>query len=277
MTYARLFASCEEELLAVGEEAEALSFVFRELKKLSLTDFVLLLRQEVSDEDALLIRSIVNQLLAHRPAQYIIGTATFCGLDLAVDERVLIPRPETEELVALILEENPATSLRVLDIGTGSGAIALTLAKARPDWEIHAVDISPDALSLAQDNAARHGLAVSFSLSDVCQSVVGSFDIIVSNPPYIAWEDRAEVGQNVLLSEPHLALFAEEGGLLIYRKIAEEAKGKLRPKGKIYLEMGYKQGEALTALFSRHYPEKRIRVMRDFYGKERKVVVDEYS
>lgn len=277
MTYARLFASCEEELLAVGEEAEALSFVFRELKKLSLTDFVLLLRQEVSDEDALLIRSIVNQLLAHRPAQYIIGTATFCGLDLAVDERVLIPRPETEELVALILEENPATSLRVLDIGTGSGAIALTLAKARPDWEIHAVDISPDALSLAQDNAARHGLAVSFSLSDVCQSVAGPFDIIVSNPPYIAWEDRAEVGQNVLLSEPHLALFAEEGGLLIYRKIAEEAKGKLRPKGKIYLEMGYKQGEALTALFSRHYPEKRIRVMRDFYGKERKVVVDEYS
>ena len=277
MTYARLFASCEEELLAVGEEAEALSFVFRTLKQLSLTEFVLLLRQEVSDEDGLLIRSIADQLLAHRPAQYIIGTATFCGLDLAVDERVLIPRPETEELVALILEENPATSLRVLDIGTGSGAIALTLAKARPDWEIHAVDISPDALSLAQDNAARHGLAVSFSLSDVCQSVAGPFDIIVSNPPYIAWEDRAEVGQNVLLSEPHLAPFAEEGGLLIYRKIAEEAKGKLRPKGKIYLEMGYKQGEALTALFSRHYPEKRIRVMRDFYGKERKVVVDEYS
>ena len=145
MNYAQLFAAYEEQLVAIGEEAESLSFTFRGLKGLNFTEFLLLLRQEVTPTDKEEIDAIFQQLSQHRPAQYIISKADFHGLVFVVDERVLIPRPETEELVDLILQENIGADLRILDIGTGSGAIAISLAKARPDWEVVAVDISEDA------------------------------------------------------------------------------------------------------------------------------------
>ncbi|HFH9837825.1 TPA: peptide chain release factor N(5)-glutamine methyltransferase [Streptococcus suis] len=275
MNYAELFASYEERLEAQGEEAEALSFTFRGLKKLNLTDFVLLLRQEISDSDKVLLEDIFQQLSLHIPAQYIIGKADFHGLEFAVDERVLIPRPETEELVDLVLQENSRTGLRVLDIGTGSGAIAISLAHARPDWQVTAADISPQALEVAHKNAQAHGVQIDFIQSDVWDKVTGRFDLIVSNPPYISPDDRAEVGLNVLLSEPHLALFAEEDGLAIYRKIAEQSEDFLEENGKIYLEIGYKQGQAVSELFQTHFPDKRVRVLQDQFGKDRKVVVDD--
>ncbi len=275
MNYAQLFAEYEQKLVEKGEEAETLSFTFRGLKDLDFTGFLLLLRQEVSTSDQKLIDQIFQQLSQHRPAQYIVGKTDFHGLEFAVDERVLIPRPETEELVDLILQENSRAALRVLDIGTGSGAIAISLAKARPDWEILAVDISPEALELAQENAASNQVAVQFLQSDLFQAITGQFDLIVSNPPYISPADTDEVGINVLLSEPHLALFAEEDGLAIYRQIAEQAGQFLRENGKVYLEIGYKQGQALTDLLALHFPQKRVRVLKDQFGQDRKVVADE--
>lgn len=274
MNYAQLFATYEQQLVAVGEEAESLSFTYRELKDLSLTDFSLSLRQEVSAEDKQLIDSIFQQLSQHIPAQYIIGQAVFRDLPFQVDERVLIPRPETEELVALILEENTEKNLAVLDIGTGSGAIAISLKKARPDWQITATDISLDALAVAQKNAASNQTEVTFLQSDVFSQISGSFDIIVSNPPYIAYEDVDEVELNVLASEPHVALFAEESGLAIYRKIIEAALSHLRESGKLYFEIGYQQGEALRQLLADFLPEKRVRVIADIFGNDRKVVAD---
>ena len=275
MKLAQIFKDFEEKLIAQGEEAESLSFVYRSLKNLSFTDFVFALQQEVTDEDYKFVEDIYIKLASHIPAQYIIGHAEFYGMQLKVDERVLIPRLETEELVKLILTENPEKNLKVLDIGTGSGAIALALAKNRPDWSVTAADISQDALDLSLENAYAQNLNLSFIKSDCFSEISSKYDIIVSNPPYISLADEVEVGLNVLHSEPHLALFADEDGLAIYRRIAEDSKDYLNDGGKIYLEIGYKQGQSVPALFKENFPEKRVRTLKDQFGQDRMVVIDD--
>ena len=275
MKLAQLFKDFEEKLIVQGEEAESLSFVYRSLKNLSFTDFIFTLQQEVTDEDYKFVENIFIKLASHIPAQYIIGHAEFFGMQLKVDERVLIPRPETEELVELIFTENLKDNLRVLDIGTGSGAIALALAKNRADWSVTAADISQDALDLASENAERLDLEISFIKSDCFSEISSKYDIIVSNPPYISRADEVEVGLNVLHSEPHLALFADEEGLAIYRRIAEDSKDYLTDGGKIYLEIGYKQGQSVPALFMVNLPEKRVRTLKDQFGQDRMVVIDD--
>lgn len=270
-----MFKDFEEKLIAQGEEAESLSFVYRSLKNLSFTDFVFALQQEISEEERQFVEDIYRKLANHIPAQYIIGHAEFFGMQLKVDERVLIPRPETEELVELTLAENPKKNLKVLDIGTGSGAIALALAKNRPYWTITAADISQDALDLAMENANNQGLTLFFIKSNCFSEISSKYDIIVSNPPYISRVDEAEVGLNVLHSEPHLALFADEDGLAIYRRIAEESKDYLNDGGKIYLEIGYKQGQSVPALFKENFPGKRVRTLKDQFGQDRMVVIDD--
>lgn len=275
MKLAQIFKDFEEKLIAQGEEAESLSFVYRSLKNLSFTDFVFALQQEVTEEEKQFVEEIFKKLAEHIPAQYIIGHAEFFGMELKVDERVLIPRPETEELVELILSENPEGNLKVLDIGTGSGAIALALAKNRPDWSVTAADISQDALDLSLENANVQNLNLSFIKSDCFSEISSKYDIIVSNPPYISRADEVEVGLNVLHSEPQLALFADEDGLAIYRRIAEESKDYLNDGGKIYLEIGYKQGQSVPALFKENFPEKRVRTLKDQFGQDRMVVIDD--
>ena len=275
MKLAQIFKDFEEKLIVQGEEAESLSFVYRSLKNLSFTDFVFALQQEVTEEEKQFVEEIYKKLAAHIPAQYIIGHAEFFGMQLKVDERVLIPRPETEELVDLILTENPKKNLKVLDIGTGSGAIALALAKNRPDWSVTAADISQDALDLSLENANVQNLNLSFIKSDCFSEISSKYDIIVSNPPYISRADEVEVGLNVLHSEPHLALFADEDGLAIYRRIAEDSKDYLNDGGKIYLEIGYKQGQSVPDFFRKNFPEKRVRTLKDQFGQDRMVVIDD--
>ncbi|WP_218661412.1 peptide chain release factor N(5)-glutamine methyltransferase [Streptococcus dysgalactiae] len=274
MNYATLIRTYEDKLEQIGEDRENLAYVFRELKEWSSLDFLLHQNQEVSSDDCLLLEKNFMDLSQHLSPQYLTGRAYFRDLQLSVDQRVLIPRPETEELVDLILAENPDTPLSVLDIGTGSGAIAISLKKERPAWQLTASDISSDALSLAQDNASHYQLDITFIVSDVFSQLSGTFDMIVSNPPYIAYEDKDEVGLNVYQSEPHLALFAAEDGYAIYRRIIEEASNYLSEKGKLYFEIGYKQGEGIKALVNTHFPQKRVRVLRDVFGKERMVVID---
>lgn len=275
MNLAQIFKDFEEKLIAQGEEAESLSFVYRSLKELSFTDFIFTLQQEATEEEKQFVEEIYKKLAAHIPAQYIIGHAEFFGIQLKVDERVLIPRLETEEIVDLILTENPEKNLKVLDIGTGSGAIALALAKNRPDWSVTAADISEDALELATENAKRQNLDLTFIRTDCFSEISSKYDIIVSNPPYISRSDEVEVGLNVLHSEPHLALFADEDGLAIYRRIGEDSKDYLNDGGKIYLEIGYKQGQSVPNLFRKNFPEKRVRTLKDQFGQDRMVVIDD--
>ena len=277
MLLGQLLAQYEEALIAVGEEAESLSFAYRALKNWTFTDFVLALQKEVEVEDQALLDFIFEQLKQHVPAQYIVGSAEFCGHVFTVDKRVLIPRPETEELVALILEENDGDILQVLDIGTGSGAIAISLALARPSWQIQASDVSEEALELAQENANQLEAVVDFKTSDVLEQIEGPYDLIVSNPPYISRDDVDEVGANVLASEPHLALFADRDGYAIYEKIAQQAPSVLTADGKIYLEIGYKQGAKVKELFQEVFPDKQVRVLKDQFGQDRMVVVDNGS
>ncbi|EHI69430.1 peptide chain release factor N(5)-glutamine methyltransferase [Streptococcus ictaluri] len=274
MNYAKTFKFYEEQLEKIGEDRENLTYVFKELKAWTTLDFLLHQNLLPSEEDKILIKQIYEDLCQHRSPQYITGKAYFRDLVLQVDQGVLIPRPETEELVDLILAENQQSNLTMLDIGTGSGAIAIALKKERPDWTIKAVDISLEALSVAKSNAKAHQVEIDWSHSDVFSAVSGSFDIIVSNPPYIDYADKDEVGLNVYSSEPHLALFADENGLAIYRKIIEEASSYLKEDGKLYFEIGYKQGDQVKNLVTKNIPKKRVRVLKDYFGKERMLVAD---
>lgn len=274
MNYVETISQLEKQLQEIGEDPENLTYVFRELKGWSLLDFILHQNKEVTESDQKILESIMAQLEDHRSPQYITGKAYFRDLELAVDERVLIPRPETEELVDLVLKENSKADLRVLDIGTGSGAIAISLKSARPDWQVTASDISQGALQLAEENSKLNQVSLDFVESDVFGQITGTFDVIISNPPYIAYGDKDEVGMNVLASEPHLALFAGEDGFAIYRQIIEGAGEHLSENGKLYFEIGYKQGDGLRALLSKHFPQKHVRVLEDIFGKDRKVVMD---
>ena len=274
MNYAETISQLEKQLQAIGEDPENLTYVFRELKGWTLLDFILHQNQAITEKDQMLLEQIMVQLTAHRSPQYITGKAYFRDLELSVDERVLIPRPETEELVDLVLKENSRADLRVLDIGTGSGAIAISLKAARPNWQVTASDISADALQLVKENVLKNQVELTLIQSDVFSQITERFDMIISNPPYIAYDDEDEVGINVLASEPHLALFADENGFAIYRQIIENASEHLTENRKLYFEIGYKQGEGLRALLSKHFPAKRVRVIKDMFGKDRMVVMD---
>lgn len=255
------------------EEPFALEFVWRNLHELTKLQWLNLQREAISDTDLAALTSVAQRLKNNEPPQYIVGWAEFCDLKLAVDERVLIPRPETEELVQMILDENEQDRRTVLDIGTGSGAIALALAEKRKEWEITASDVSEKALELAQLNAKRHQISLNFILSDVFENIQGQYDIIVSNPPYIAFDETYEMDQSVIRFEPDSALFAEKQGLAIYQNIAEAAHQFLNPQGKIYLEIGYKQGLAVKDLFEKAFPTKKVRVHRDIFEKDRMISV----
>lgn len=220
-------------------------------------------------------RSAVRRRLKREPVQYILGTAAFRNLELAVDARVLIPRPETEILVGAVLEwaKERGRSGAVLDIGTGSGAIALSLA-AEGDFDcVVASDVSRDALAVARSNAARLGLTqfVEFregSLFDVVREGE-RFDIIVSNPPYVAESERSQLPPDVAVHEPAAALFAGPDGLAIIERIVAGAAERLQPGGLLALEIGAAQREAVLGLLATAGRYVAPRVERDLADRER--------
>jgi release factor glutamine methyltransferase len=211
-----------------------------------------------------------GRLMHVEPLQYIIGKAHFYGLELIVNPSVLIPRPETEGLVEWIFNQNPGKQ-RVLEIGTGSGAISLALQSLNPSYKITATDISLPALKVARHNAKRLGYAISFDQADLFPgSINNGFDLIVSNPPYVSTSEYRILSPEVRLYEPKLALAAGRDGLSCYRKIISKAARYLLPGGKIYLEIGEHQGSALASLAAKHSFSSFV-LKQDLAGKDRYV------
>ena len=200
------------------------------------------------------LETITSRLLTYEPIQYILGTTSFFGLEFKVDANVLIPRPETEELVAWILKvANPNQSLKILDIGTGSGCIAVSLAKHLPNAEVYALDVSPAALEIAQQNAEQNAVQLNCIEADVLEWSITelSFDIIVSNPPYVRESEKKLMAPNVLEHEPHLALFVKNNHpLVFYKAIVDLSKQVLKKDGLLYFEINEYLGDETKALFS---------------------------
>lgn len=213
------------------------------------------------------ILKIQDKINKGYPLQYAIGKWNFYGLDLLVDKRALIPRYETEILVDLIINDN-SNNKKILDIGTGSGAISLALSKNLKDSKIIGVDISKNAIDLANENKIKLNINnVEFKESDIFSNIEEKFDIIVSNPPYINKEDFEKL-DNKLYYEPQNALYGGEDGLYFYKKIIKNAKNFLNKNGKIYLEIGYNQKDSISDLLE-EYGYKQIKSYKDFNDFDR--------
>ncbi len=209
-------------------------------------------QQQLSESELLKLKSFLNRLKTSEPIQYILGETEFYGLPFYVDENVLIPRQETEELVDLIIKDYPQGKIRILDIGTGSGCIPISLKKHLPNVEVVAIDVSEEAINVAKRNAELNQVEVDFKICDVFSDDVfnlGQFDVIVSNPPYIAESEKVDMNENVLNHEPHLALFVNSDVLEFYERIIHVSKKCLNNNGKIYFELNENYKPSYAQLF----------------------------
>jgi len=214
------------------------------------------------------LRELVRRRGQGEPLQHLLGTIEFCGHAFLCDKRALVPRPETEQLVELVMVNSQSPIANLIDVGTGSGVIALSLAARFPDAQVTATDISADALALAQENAVRVGLdRVQFRQTDLLADVDGQFDLIVANLPYIATSERASLSREVL-RDPEIALFAGEKGDELMRALVEAAPNYIRPGGLLALEIGGGHGDSLSGLLSlKNYHD--ISLKKDYAGVTR--------
>ncbi|MEA4904642.1 MAG: peptide chain release factor N(5)-glutamine methyltransferase [Petrimonas sp.] len=227
----------------------------------------------LSDAEMQRLSEIVGKLKNSEPIQYILGKTDFFGLTFYLDDSVLIPRPETEELVQWIVDSVKNEPLKILDIGTGSGCIAVTLAKKLPFAEVHAWDISRDALEVARKNADKNGVHLSLAEKDILQESVSdeTFDIVVSNPPYVTEFEKGEMQENVLNFEPHLAMFvSDQNALVFYEKIADFALKNLNKGGKLFFEINREKGNQIEVLLQQR-GFGNIERQKDISGNERMI------
>jgi release factor glutamine methyltransferase len=269
-----------KELSSLYDAYEAESFFYLILEdKYNLRQIDLALNHELafSDADLEVFDAFLNELKKEVPIQYLLGKTNFYGLDFEVNENVLIPRPETEELVDWIINENKfidkTKKLKILDIGTVSGCIAISLAKNLLNAEVYAMDISKKAIETAKKNARNNNVKIIFILKNVLglDILKSNFDIIVSNPPYVRNLEKKEIKKNVLDYEPHLALFVDDNDALVfYRKIAELAQKNLLERGQLYFEINQYLGEEMTELLEK-MDFKNIELRKDIYENDRMI------
>lgn len=274
----RLFDHIREKLspLYDAAESESIAFlIFEHVLGYSRLQVHLKKDETIPDAKVTEIEEILNRLVNGEPIQYILGKADFYGLTFTVNPHVLIPRQETEELVDWIIKDNKLPTPKILDIGTGSGCIPGSLAKNIPEAEVFAFDISEEALVVANQNATDNHVGVRTQVVDILHweaaSVDKTFDIIVSNPPYVKEEEKNLMLEHVLKHEPHLALFvSNDDPLIFYRRIAEFAQRYLSPEGKLYFEINEALGnETASLLKEKGFPNVTLR--KDINGKDRMI------
>ena len=274
MSYKELW-QCLTKVYDEGEAKAIARMTYEERFGLTLSDIYLGKDTQLSADCQTELEEIAKRLLQGEPIQYVLGRADFCGRTFMVNEHVLIPRPETEELCQWITSQGVCPPVRLLDIGTGSGCIAVTLAAEIPQAEVTAWDISAEALEVARENAKRANVHVSFEQVDVlnCQlSIINcQFDLIVSNPPYICNKEREAMESNVLEHEPHTALFVpDDDPLLFYRAIAQFGTTALKNDGWLYFEINPLYAEPLRQMLCA-MRFCRIEIKEDQYGKQRMI------
>ncbi|WP_203332164.1 peptide chain release factor N(5)-glutamine methyltransferase [Planococcus beigongshangi] len=234
------------------------------------------LRDELGELDSEQFWNLVRQFAKGTPVQHLTGYEMFYGREFSVNPDVLIPRPETEELVeetlAAIRVNIRVPSPKIADIGTGSGIIAITMKKELPSSEVTATDISPEALAVARQNAAALEADINFKLGDLLDPLKGrKWDVILSNPPYIAHSEADGMADTVKDYEPHSALFAEENGLALYHKMMEGIPDLLNKPGIVGVEIGHLQGEAVKTMMKKAFPQAEIYVKKDINKNDRMV------
>ncbi len=276
----RFFLQQLQTIYTLNEATAITDWVFESLAGIKRFDIIKNPAQVLPASNTELLNSTLIALLQHKPVQYILGEAWFYNLKLKVNENVLIPRPETEELVELVLSKAmniKNTTPVLLDIGTGSGCIAIALKKNMPAAIVTAIDVSKEALQIAKENAANQNTNIQFLetnfLDETQWPALPMFDIIISNPPYIPINEKEKLAINVTAFEPHQALFVPDNSpLLFYEKIAAFGKTHLTINGKIYMETHEDFATKTAALFSQFY--KEVIIKTDIFGKERMVVAE---
>ena len=258
------------------DEAESFFYLILEDKfQLKRLDLALNPSFEFSAEAMKVWKLLVIQLKQEIPIQYLLGTTEFFGLPFTVNENVLIPRPETEELVDWIIKEEKKIerekAIKILDIGTGSGCIAISLAKNIPNSRVFAIDVSAKALEVARKNAEINSVSITFLEKNILETddLLEQFDIIVSNPPYVRNLEKQEIKKNVLDNEPHLALFVEDfDALVFYRKIISLAMKNLNEDGQLFFEINQYLGSEMIAILQENDFES-VELRKDIYGNDR--------
>ena len=241
---------------------------------LSKIDLALNRQYALSKSQQQILDDATNRLQNFEPIQYIYGVSHFFNLDFKVTKDVLIPRPETEELVQMIIKNHQEKENKILDIGTGSGCISISLAKNLPNSNVSALDISKKALKIARENAKLNNVMVNFLLLDILKiySLPEKYDVVISNPPYVGIEEKKQMKKNVLDFEPHLALFvSDENPLIFYQKIGELAFNHLNSNGILYFEINQNYGlETLNTLSKIGF--QKIELQKDFLGNDRFII-----
>ncbi|HTL80545.1 MAG TPA: peptide chain release factor N(5)-glutamine methyltransferase [Bacteroidia bacterium] len=270
-----------EELSALYEREEIdrfAEFCFGDFSAITKVDLLLEPGRTVSESELLKYNFAVKDLKKGRPIQYILGNAHFLGMKFKVNEDVLIPRPETEELVMMVVEKckNFPGTISLIDIGTGSGCIAVSLKKKLEHCHVYAIDVSPAALEVAKENAEMLDAEIHFSqvniLDEPSRDKLPPVSVIVSNPPYVKYSEKEKMERNVTEYEPHQALFVnDEDALVFYRAIAEFGKKKLKPNGKIFVEINENLGIETALLFQRS-GYAHVELKKDLQGKERFII-----
>ncbi|MFB5086168.1 peptide chain release factor N(5)-glutamine methyltransferase [Psychrobacillus sp. PGGUH221] len=258
-----------------NREKEVARYLLQHVLKKNYSELMMAMYEEISQEAFQTFWAYVEEHATGRPFQYIIGQETFYGRDFIVNENVLIPRPETEELIEDVKKRalklfDINKVIQVADIGTGSGAIAISIKKEMPHTIVTATDISTEALRVAMKNAQRLEAEVQFKQGDLLAPIANrKWDIILSNPPYIGQHEADSLSDTVIEYEPHLALFAEEDGLQLYRKMAEQLPAMMNIPSLIGFEIGYEQGAAVQKMLQKAFPNAAVEVVKDINKKNR--------